>query len=280
MKSSTSVRGQRLRRPGDQVGAAGPSGSRPGHGRGVVDWVTWPPSSFHFRENSGPSGPSESKYRKRQAGPGRGDPGTSRDNTTPSPRRGFSPDNSCLGDSENSDDDNDARQPELYSEVDEDEEDTDEDIRELEKLIDLTGSDDDDDTIDTDDTIGDDDDIAEEEGPRTQPRILSTMQLTNGVEGDEKMDTGEQEQEQEEEEEEEEEESSEPGGGTLLLHGLLKLWDVLHMNKYVPRLADYQALRLVSRQLSRDLPVLRTRGGEKTRVCFSFVMNKSIAHNR
>lgn len=82
-----------------------------------IDWVAWPPSSHRPPLASGPSECKRQRY-----GEGAGAHDHQRE---PGGERGFSPENSRLGESENSDDDTADDQP--GQEEEEEEEDDDED---------------------------------------------------------------------------------------------------------------------------------------------------------
>ena len=201
-----------------------------------IDWVAWPPSSH--RPPLDDPGPSECKRQRYGEGGPRGG----------SPRRGFSPENSRLGESENSDDDTADDQPGQEEEEEEEEAD--------DEVIDLTAE--------SDPEVLSEEEVMEEEEEEEEEPLFSTMHLTGGAPP-----------ESLEEKEEEKAKKTTATAGTLT--PLLPLWHVLQMNKQLT-LADYQALRLVCRHLSRELPVLRLGGHD--RVCFSYLVNKSIAHNR
>ena len=201
--------------------------------------MAWPPSSHRPPLASGPSECKRQRY-----GEGAGAHDHQRE---PGGERGFSPENSRLGESENSDDDTADDQP--GQEEEEEEEDDDE-------VIDLTGE--------SDPEVLSEEEVMEEEEEEEEEPLFSTMHLTGGAPP-----------ESLEEKEEEKAKKTTATAGTLT--PLLPLWHVLQMNKQLT-LADYQALRLVCRHLSRELPVLRLGGHD--RVCFSYLVNKSIAHNR
>ena len=205
-----------------------------------IDWVAWPPSSH--RPPLASPGPSECKRQRDGEGAGAHD-----HQREPGGERGFSPENSRLGESENSDDDTADDQPGQEEEEEEEEDD--------DEVIDLTAE--------SDPEVLSEEEVMEEEEEEEEP-LFSTMHLTGGAPP-----------ESLEEKEEEKAKKTTATAGTLT--PLLPLWHVLQMNKQLT-LADYQALRLVCRHLSRELPVLRLGGHD--RVCFSYLVNKSIAHNR
>ena len=208
-----------------------------------IDWVAWPPSSHRPPLASGPSECKRQRY-----GEGAGAHDHQRE---PGGERGFSPENSRLGESENSDDDTADDQP--GQEEEEEEEDDDE-------VIDLTGESDPE-VLSEEEVMVEEEEEEEEEEP-----CFSTMHFTGGAPP-----------ESLEEKEKELEATKQTTATAGSLTPLLPLWHVLQMNKELT-LADYQALRLVCRHLSRELPVLRLGGHD--RVCFSYLVNKSIAHNR
>ena len=209
-----------------------------------IDWVAWPPSSH--RPPLDDPGPSECKRQRYGEGAGAHD-----HQREPGGERGFSPENSRLGESENSDDDTADDQP--GQEEEEEEEDDDE-------VIDLTGESDPE-VLSEEEVMVEEEEEEEEEEP-----CFSTMHFTGGAPP-----------ESLEEKEKELEATKQTTATAGSLTPLLPLWHVLQMNKELT-LADYQALRLVCRHLSRELPVLRLGGHD--RVCFSYLVNKSIAHNR